>query len=95
METSRNDELKLIANRLREQFDSMTTDEVVSVMNYALCGKHTEAPLRLLWELAESVKAEKMVIKHNRKTNKIECQLYAPKGGQLDLHAPEMGENYE
>lgn len=86
------EELKQMADRLHEQFEPMTTDEVVAVMNYALGGKHTEAPLRLLWNLAVEVKAEKMVIQYNKETKKIECELFAPKGGMLDLRAPEIKE---
>ena len=91
MDEKRKQELLLIALRIRAAFDQMTTDEVVAVLSKALGDNspHVEAPYRMIWQVADAVNAEKVVIREKKKQpGKIEIQFCACKGGALNLINP-------
>ena len=75
-----------IAAQLRTMFESMETNEVVAVLNKALCdnSKHIVAPYSMIWNVAEECDAQKVVIKKG-KDGKLNVEFCAKRGGQLRL----------
>lgn len=89
MNEKRKQELLLIALRIRAAFDQMTTDEVVAVLSKALGdeSKHAPAPYQMIWQVADAIDAQKVVIRQAKNGN-IEVQFVAKKGGALNLENP-------
>lgn len=91
MDEKRRKELLKLALDLQAKFNAMTTDEVVAVLSKALGDNspHVEAPYRMIWQVADAVNAEKVVIREKKKQpGKIEIQFCACKGGALNLIHP-------
>ena len=91
MNEKRRKELLKLALDLQAKFNAMTTDEVVAVLSKALGDKspHVEAPYRMIWQVADAVNAEKVVVREKKKhPGKIEIQFCSCNSGALNLIHP-------
>ena len=90
MTEERKQMLKDMASQIRAMFEPLETNEVVAVLNNALGdkSKHFFAPYQMIWNVADEVEAEKVVIK-KQKDGKIGVEFVAKRGGQLKLEKGE------